>query len=162
VSNAPKGGNGIAVNAKLVADLRTAVKKDGRAIDKLASDRELIEGVVAQMYPILGPNPVYCKGGRPEQYQWFDTEHSRKIQAREDLADKGRFVDACIIAWLWGKPGIQKFCISSRVLRPRQLTPQEMAVISQTSAEIAAAKDEDKPHVPVTPPEEFGHLDDSK
>lgn len=136
-------GNAIYVNRKLLLKLRSALSKGMSPFDKLPPDRDIIDAVVAQMFKCLKDNPVYSALPEdPEPYKYFGSQYSAYISGLE-LRDKGRFVDACIIAYLYGEAGVQRFCIAGRVIRPRQLEEGKRRRIEQAAAEIAASKDVD-------------------
>lgn len=158
-TNPSNANTAIWVSRNLVADLRSALRTKASTIDDIPSDREILDNVVLQMVKIMAPNFVYYVGRRnidANGYRWFDSEVARRIHEEPLIKDKGRFVDACIIGYLYGGRGIQKFCRSSRIIRPRVIAAQESTQISKTAAAIAAAKDTDSKFLPTTLPLENG------
>lgn len=147
-------GNAILVSSQLVKELRSALRKNANSIDKLPSDRELLNEVVSQMIPAMNGNYLYSKVriDKENSYSWFDSEVARKVSAQAGIADKGRFVNACIIAYIWGDVGVAKWCVPSRLIRPRALTNEEILRIRNKAAEIADAKDVDSGFEPTTHP----------
>lgn len=136
-------GNAIYVNRKLLSKLRSALSKGMGPFDKLPPDRDIIDAVVAQMFQVFKDNPVYSVLPEdPEPYKYFGSQYSAYIGGLE-LRDKGRFVDACIIAYLSGESGVQRYCTAGRVIRPRRLEEGKRRRIEQTAAEMAASKDVD-------------------
>lgn len=154
IANSPdsSANSAIMVSRSLLAQLRSALSVKAKSIDRLPSDREILDFVVSQMVKAFD-SPVYYAGKRdmPTQgYKWFNSEICKGIQNSEEIVDKGRFVDACIIGYLWGGEGLKKWCVPSRLIRPRVLGAQEKIIIEKASAEIAAAKDTDSNFLPTT------------
>lgn len=144
--------NAIWVSRSLVDCLRSALKRKASPLDILPSDREILDQVVPQMIKAM-TTPVYYAGRRDIQnngYKWFNSEVVTYVQSLNILVDKGRFVDACIIGYLYGGKGLAKWCVGSKVIRPRVLGQGEISQISKTAAEIAAAKDTDSSFLPTT------------
>lgn len=146
--------NAFLLSKQLISRLRSAVTRGKDPIDKLCSDRDLVERVVAQTYPMLKLTPVYYKQVPVEgqTYKWFNTSHCDLIRDDESIVDKGRFVDACIIAYLFGPEGLTKWCVSSRIVYPKQLEDEKLARIAKRAAEIAVTKCVDSKFIPGTEP----------
>lgn len=139
--------NAILVNKELVGKLRSALRINKSPLDKLASNRDIISNVLLQMRGV--PN-VYSKVQPKEVYKFFDSEIAREIQSDDSIVDKGRYVDAMIIAYLYGPEGIGRYCVGSRVIRPSKLDPGKLARIRSKAAEIAAVESVDSAFVPGT------------
>lgn len=153
IAQVPKS-NGFLLNKQLVKKLRSVVTRGKRPIDKVCSDRDLIDHVVAEMYQIWKEHPIYCTTV-PEKdatYTWFNASSYEAVRDDESIVDKGRFVDACIIAYIYGTDGVAKWCTSSRVVYPKQLDHQKLLRLQNQAAEMADAKCVDSEFIPCTEP----------
>lgn len=142
------------VNKKLLVNLRSALKKGANNFDSLPSDREIIDHVVREMSRVLIPNPIYSKvvPGVDDRYKYFDSDVHRAVVSSEGIKDKGRFIDACIIAYLFGEVGISKWCVSGRVIYPQKLDQNKLHRIATSAAAIAAANSVESVFEPLTLP----------
>lgn len=135
-----QAGNAILVNSKILSAIRTAVEQGKSDFDRTISDRDLVRNIVDQVYDHLKLHPVYSTLDPGEAtYKWFGTDTSRKVQQNEDLLNKGRFVDACLLAYYLPNGGWRKYVRASRRICPQQLTESQKISIEQTAAGIADA-----------------------
>lgn len=143
--------NAIPVGKNLLSKLRSVLSQNKADIDRLASDRDILNFVVAQMGQAMMGHYVYFVGTLdPNTYRWFDSEQAKIVQGTEEIVDKRRFVEACIIGYIGGPAALNKMCRGSKLIRPRVLTETEKAAIAQKAAEIADTKDTESTFVPGT------------
>lgn len=144
----------IYVNKKLLVTLRSALKRGASRYDILPSDRNLIDAVVREMSKHIIANPVYSKvvPGKDDSYKWFDSDVQRQIAGLEAIKNKGRFVDACIIAYVYGEVGMEQYCVGSRVIYPQKLDQDKLRRIANQAAVIADSKSVESVFVPTTLP----------
>lgn len=140
--------NAIPVGKEFVNHLKSALRKKANPIDKLPSDREILDLVVQQMHQAIG-NKVYYKGPQgSDTYLWFDSDVAKLIQGDPEVKDKRRYVEALIGAYLGGRDWLLKYAVSSRVIRPRIMNNEEVTGIRETAAAIADAKSVESAFVP--------------
>lgn len=138
----------IPIGREILAWLKSALSKQARSIDKLPSDRELVDAVVSQTMEAMGTYVYYSGKEDDLTYLWFDSEIARSIQANPDIRDKRRFVEACIGCYLGGPIWMQRYCVPSRLIRPRNFTQEQRESIAKTAAAIADAKSVDSSFQP--------------
>jgi len=144
--------NSILVNGKLIQTLRSALSQGSERFDRLPSTREILNFVVLQTCNELLAHPLYSVLDTEvdQSYKWFDSEVAQKLQNTPKIVDKGRFVDACIIVYLGREDLIKRYCVPSRLIRPRQLSEQQRSRIRTISSAIDDAKDVESEFEPMT------------
>lgn len=142
------------VNKKLLVNLRSALSHNKRPIDCLPSDRDILDYVIRETYAVLKDRPIYCAQvpGKDECYKYFDSDVLREVRTNELIRDYGRFIDACIIGYLYGEEGLKKYCVGSRVVYPQKLGQDKMHRIATTAAGIADSKSVVSEFIPLTQP----------
>lgn len=145
-------GNAILLDKKFVDRLMSAISKGASSIDKMPSKRSVIDFVVSKTTSAYGGNFIYYSGTRDmsDSYKYFGSEISTWVSSNDEIKDKGRFVEACIITYLFGERGMESMCKSSKEIRPRDYDQQKRAGIARKAAEIADAKDVVSGFVPTT------------
>lgn len=131
-NNAPQGaqidelssGNAILVDSKILAGVRAWLTQHCTPLDQPCSDREIIDTIVNQVGELLAHKPFYYCGqvDSSKAYKWFGSDMSRKVSSMNNLRDKGRWVDACLILYQYGQAGLDKWCGQSRKRYPPELT----------------------------------------
>lgn len=130
---------GLYIHKELVEKLMLMLKQACTPLDGCATENEAVNYVLMQMAKIVfEQGPLYSKlvPGTGAKHLFFGQSGLDMVQAVE-LKDKGRFIDACLIAYLLGPKGVAEFCTAGRVLYPRRLTDQEMTDVSRQVAVIA-------------------------
>lgn len=150
ISNNEK--NGILVNRQLIGKVKSALTVQRAAMDRLPSDRVIIDQIIAEVGPVIVGNPVYCKviPKREDQYLYFGSAKVDWLRsdACKDVRDLGRFVDACMIAYLWGDRGLHEYCIASRLIYPQKLDDEKRQRLQTMVAEIAHSQSVESKFVP--------------
>lgn len=144
--------NAILVSRELVEKLRSAVAQRKGPYDRLPSDRMLLDAVLQQMVGALAGRRIYCttvpKQG--ETYKYFGSDVVSAIRKQTDIMDLGRFVDACIVAYLWGDAGLARYCVGSKVVYPQKLDDEKLARIVKKAAEIADSESVESKFIPTS------------
>lgn len=133
--------NAIMVNKQLLDAAREALRDRLPEDHRLPDTREIVDWCVRETGDyVVG---AYSTLVRKSFYKWFDSDVARFVQSRDDIADKGRFVDACIIAAVFGEAEFRDLCRSIKVARLPTLSADEKARIKQSAAESAALEGEE-------------------
>lgn len=133
----------------------SAINKNLNLVDIPCSKRDAIDQIVNQVGEELCKDPVYSKFGLERDgtnYKYFGSDMSHWVSRNDDLRDKGRFVNACIVYYLYGSEGLKKLCARPNKIRPRDLTAQDKLIIETTLAEMPAAKGVESSFVPKSEP----------
>lgn len=131
----------ILVNKELLIAARNELKARLPDDHILPKNRDLLNRVVQEMGDhVVG---VYSKVPRRELYKWFDSDVAKLVQSRDDIKDKGRFVDACLLAYVYGEEAVRIYCAGIKVARLPRLSDQEKDQIRSTAAAIAAIEGEE-------------------
>lgn len=140
-SSTSKERNAIVVNKKLLDVLRKKLSKELGQFDFLPDNSNLLSAIVREMFDTV--QGVYSRLVPPpeHQYKWYGTDVVAEIQSMDDIRDKGRFVDACMIAYLFGSEGISRYCQASRVMYPASLPQEGKAAIAKVVSEMTHYKE---------------------
>jgi len=144
--------NAIMVSQNLLTALKTSLEYGSNpAIDRLMANRRILDIVVKNVLDgFADGNYFYYVGDRDEkQYMWKESEVAKMIQMNDGIRDKGRFVEGCILWYLYG-PNARKWLAPSREIRPRALSDGEKAIIRQTAAEMQPEKSTESQFIPTT------------
>lgn len=137
-NRAPEVHNAILVNKELLSAALAELKAKLPTDHRMPGAREVIDWCVRETGDYVAG--VYSTLVRKEVYKWFDSDVAKAVQLRDDILDKGRFVDACIIATVYGEAAVREFCRGIPVAILPTLSAEEKTRIKQSAAEIAAMK----------------------
>lgn len=135
--------NAIPISKEFLNRLKSALSKNANPIDKLPSDRVIVDLVVQQMSQSVGAYVYYRGKEDSNTYLWFDSDAAKSIQSNPEIKDKRRYVEALIGSYLGGQRWLQQWCVASREIRPRIMEEEEVIGIRNTAAAIADAKSVD-------------------
>lgn len=151
--------NAILLNRELVELLRTSVASNAGPFDFIPERRALVDEVCREMMDRYYPNngaqsfqPVYYTGSKGETYKWFDSEWAKYIQGLGAIKDKGRFVEALIVLYLYlpDSDMVNNYITCGRRLRLPRLSDEKASRIAQRLPEIGALKEVDSQFEPAT------------
>lgn len=151
-----KPSKAIYVNLKLVKLLEDAIGQGMNEYETLPPRKELLDDVVSQMIKALyvGNDELpyfYYKGhvsGKDSNYKWFDSEIVDIIQQLPGIRNKGAWVDALLLMYLYGERA-KGYITTLRRIQPRQLTSSEIREL-RLLAEMPAAEDVESTFDPTT------------
>lgn len=138
--SASSGGseNAILVNKELIIKLKNLAARGLRPLEELPTTRDMVNFVVSEMGDSV--RGLYSTLAREECYKWFDSEVAKRVQSMDDIKDKGRFVDACLIAYGWGVEALKKYCVSKIVVGLPPLGNDEKDQMKQIASEMGATR----------------------
>lgn len=130
--------NAILVNKELLSKVLNELKARLPVDHRMPDARDVVDWCVREMGDqVVG---AYSAMARREFYKWFGSDVAKSVQLRNDIVDKGKFVDACIIACVYGEAAFTKFCRGLPVAILPPISADEKTKIKQYAAEMAAMK----------------------